>query len=77
MRSKISCVNPQIVAYSGIMVISSRWFKSEKMDTWVNFKLFGLMGLTIAFIILQALYLSRHITEDDLDNTTENNRENQ
>jgi len=39
-----------------------------RMDTWVNFKLFGLMGLTIAFVILQALYLSRHISEDDLNN---------
>jgi len=56
-----------------------------RMDTWVNFKLFGLMGLTIAFVILQALYLSRHITEDDLENglkggangNTENNEENQ
>ena len=37
-----------------------------RMDTWVNFKLFGLMGLTIGFVILQALYLSRHISEDDL-----------
>ena len=38
-----------------------------RMDTWVNFKLFGLMGLTIGFVILQALYLSRHISEDDLN----------
>lgn len=38
---------------------------AARMDTWVNFKLFGLMGLTICFIILQALYLSRHITEDE------------
>lgn len=30
-------------------------------DTWVNFKLFGMMGLTVAFVILQALYLARHI----------------
>ncbi|HEB81682.1 MAG TPA: septation protein A [Gammaproteobacteria bacterium] len=37
----------------------------DRMDTWVNFKLFGLMGLTIAFVILQAIYLSRHIIEDD------------
>ncbi|MDT8282505.1 MAG: septation protein A [Gammaproteobacteria bacterium] len=36
-----------------------------RMDTWVNFKLFGLMGLTIGFIILQAIYLSRHIIEND------------
>ncbi len=39
-----------------------------RMDTWVNFKLFGLMGLTIGFVILQALYLSQHITEDDIEN---------
>jgi len=39
-----------------------------RMDTWVNFKLFGLMGLTITFVILQAVYLSRHISEDDINN---------
>lgn len=33
-------------------------------DTWVNFKLFGLMGLTIAFVIVQAVYLSRHMPDD-------------
>jgi len=32
-------------------------------DTWVDFKLFGLLGLTILFIVLQTIYLSRHITE--------------
>ena len=31
--------------------------------TWVNFKLFGLLGLTILFIIGQSLYLSKHIIE--------------
>jgi len=29
-------------------------------ETWVNFKLFGMMGLTIAFVIAQAFYLARH-----------------
>jgi len=44
-----------------------------RMDTWVNFKLFGLMGLTIGFVILQAIYLSRHISEEDVaDNQTSN-----
>ncbi len=28
-------------------------------ETWVNFKLFGLLGLTFAFVIAQALYLGR------------------
>ncbi len=32
-------------------------------DTWVNFKLFGMLGLTLIFIVLQSLYLSRFITE--------------
>lgn len=30
-------------------------------DTWVNFKLFGMMGLTLAFVIAQAFYLARYI----------------
>lgn len=33
-------------------------------DTWVNFKLFGMLGLTVIFIIAQAFYLSRHIKSD-------------
>jgi intracellular septation protein len=28
-------------------------------DTWVNFKLFGLLGLTLAFVLAQAVYLTR------------------
>ncbi len=31
--------------------------------TWVNFKLFGLLGLTIVFIIGQSIYLSKHAIE--------------
>lgn len=30
-------------------------------DTWVNFKLFGLMGLTLAFVLAQAFYLTRYM----------------
>ncbi len=30
-------------------------------NTWVNFKLFGMMGLTLAFVIGQSLYLARHL----------------
>lgn len=31
---------------------------------WVNFKVFGLMGLMIAFVIVQSIWLGRHIKED-------------
>ncbi|EXJ13227.1 septation protein A [Imhoffiella purpurea] len=33
-------------------------------ETWVNFKLFGMMGMTILFVIAQAFYLARHVKEE-------------
>ncbi len=30
-------------------------------DTWVNFKLFGMLGMTMVFLVIQSLFLSRHI----------------
>ncbi len=45
--------------------------EQSRMDTWVNFKVFGLMGMTIIFVILQALYLARHIHEDEQTNSKE------
>ena len=32
-------------------------------EVWVNFKMFGLLGLTLVFILLQAIYLTRHLPE--------------
>jgi len=32
-------------------------------DTWVNFKLFGGMGLMLAFAVLQALMLAKHVDD--------------
>lgn len=40
-------------------------------ETWVNFKLFGMMGLTFLFVILQAFYLARFISEADPSTTQE------
>ncbi len=34
-------------------------------DTWVNFKLFGGVGAMFAFIVAQALYMSRYVKEDE------------
>ncbi|MGD9842411.1 MAG: septation protein A [Steroidobacteraceae bacterium] len=33
-------------------------------STWVNFKMFGTMGLTLAFVILQAIWLSKKLPKD-------------
>lgn len=34
-------------------------------DNWVDFKLFGMMGLTLAFVVAQAFYLSRHVQPNE------------
>lgn len=33
---------------------------------WVDFKMYGMLGLTFAFMIFQIFYLQRHILVDDL-----------
>ena len=32
---------------------------------WVDFKLFGLMGLTLAFVIAQSFYMARHTHDEE------------
>jgi intracellular septation protein len=39
-------------------------------NAWVNFKLFGGMGITLLFVFLQAIYLSKHISEDKVSQQT-------
>lgn len=34
-------------------------------DTWVNFKLFGGMGLMLAFVVAQAFWISRYLPDED------------
>ncbi len=36
-------------------------------DAWVNFKLFGGMGLMLVFVVLQALMLARHVEDKNAD----------
>ena len=36
-------------------------------DTWVNFKLFGGIGLMLVFVVLQALMISRYVEEKKAD----------
>ncbi len=36
-----------------------------RQETWVNFKVFGILGLTLVFAIVQAVFLSRHMEIDE------------
>ena len=35
-------------------------------NVWVDFKLFGTMGLTFLFVIIQAFYISKHAVNDGI-----------
>ncbi|GAA0790633.1 septation protein A [Marinobacterium sediminicola] len=37
-------------------------------EAWVNFKLFGMLGCTLVFIIAQGVYISRHMPQQDQHN---------
>jgi intracellular septation protein len=52
--------------FSGIANLYVAYNFSE--DTWVNFKLFGLLGLTILFIIAQSFYLYRFMNTEGEEN---------
>jgi intracellular septation protein len=39
-------------------------WRTQSLDFWVTFKVFGLMGLTFLFIILQIPFLNRHAKAD-------------
>lgn len=34
----------------------------ERTSVWVNFKVFGLLGITLAFVVVQMLLIARHAT---------------
>ena len=38
-------------------------FKLMSEAAWVNFKLFGMLGLTLVFVLAQGWWLSRHVSE--------------
>jgi intracellular septation protein len=49
--------------FSGdLLGLCERAHASEEI--WVDFKLFGMMGMTILFVIGQSLYLARHMNDD-------------
>jgi len=55
-------VNWSWIAFFTLMGVLNLWVAfSFSTDTWVNFKLFGGIGLMIAFVVAQALYLGRYM----------------
>jgi len=52
-----------ILFFAGVGVVNLIVARNVSFDTWVQFKLFGMLGLTIAFVVIQSFYLARHVKE--------------
>ena len=53
------------IVFFAAMGVLNLWVAYNFSDTtWVNFKLFGALGLMLAFTVAQGLYLSRYMEED-------------
>jgi intracellular septation protein len=50
--------------FAGMAILNLVVAYGFSTDTWVNFKLFGTMGLTLGFVVLQALYVGRFVEEE-------------
>jgi intracellular septation protein len=55
------------VAFFGLMGLLNLWVAySFSTSAWVNFKLFGGLGLMLVFTVAQGLYLSQYLKDDTL-----------
>lgn len=53
------------VAFFALMGLLNLWVAYNfSTDTWVNFKLFGGIGLMLLFTLVQGLYLSRYVKDE-------------
>ena len=46
-------------------------WRTQSTDFWVNFKVFGIMALTIGFIMLQMPFMNRHMLKTDTSSDEE------
>ena len=54
-------LNTMWALFFGSMAILNLWVANNySTDFWVEFKLFGMLGFTVAFTIVQAIWLSRY-----------------
>ena len=58
------------IVFFALMGVLNLWVAFNfDLDTWVNFKLFGGLGLMAAFVVAQAVYLGRYMKADEATKT--------
>ncbi|GAB2484229.1 MAG: septation protein A [Comamonas sp.] len=59
-------VNYSWAVFFAAMGVLNLWVAFNfDLDTWATFKMFGGLGLMVAFVIVQAIYLSRYLKDSD------------
>lgn len=56
---------------SGVLNLYVAFNYSEQ--AWVKFKLFGMLGLTVIFVILQSFYMARHVRDQNQEDSVRGN----
>jgi intracellular septation protein len=59
--TKVNWMWAAFFVFIGVLNLIVAYNFSEAI--WVDFKLFGILGLTLVFVIAQAIYLQRHAIE--------------
>jgi intracellular septation protein len=54
-----------IAFFTGIGLLNLYVAFNFTEEAWVNFKLFGMLGITLAFVVGQAFYLSRYVEDHE------------
>jgi intracellular septation protein len=50
--------------FFAVMAVVNIWVAYNfSTEDWVNFKMFGTLGLTFLFVVAQALYIGKHMQE--------------
>jgi intracellular septation protein len=55
------------VFFFAMAALNEAIWRSVSTDMWVNFKVFGLLPITLAFAFANAPFMSRHMIEDETD----------
>ena len=58
-----------VIFFLSLALLNEFVWRSFSTDIWVAFKVWGVIPLTLLFVITQTPYISRHMIEDGTDNS--------
>ncbi len=58
--------------FAAMAVLNEVVWRTQSEEFWVNFKVFGLMGLTFLFVLTQLPLMNRHALPEEAEESSEN-----